>query len=280
MLSLRVMEMSHLTVDGHRVAVEVRGEGPLVICSPAMGDTRDAYAPLADHLVAHGYRVALLDLRGHGDSGTGFSRYGDEATADDLLAAIDALADGTPVVLAGASMSAAAAVIAAGRRPEAVAGLVLLGPFLRNGPGGAAVRAGLRLMLARPWGPAVWRAYSARLWPGLGTTAARARAAAGTRLLTRPGRWAAFTATVAGADHAAVTPWLARVAVPTLVVMGEADPDWSDPRAEAAWAAEQLGGDVLMVPGAGHAPMLESPDVVAPRVRTFLDGALDAARRS
>ncbi|WP_395836360.1 alpha/beta fold hydrolase [Cystobacter fuscus] len=247
-----------------------------MICSPAMGDTREAYGLFADGLVARGYRVVLLDLRGHGDSDHGFTRYGDEATAEDLLAAIDAFGDG-PAYLVGASMSAAAAVIAAGRRPEAVAGLVLLGPFLRNGAGRAAQLA-LRVMLSRPWGPAIWRYYAASLWPGLGREEARARAAKTTQLLTRPGRWRAFTAT-ARTDHAVVTPWLASVTAPSLVVMGEADPDWKNPRAEAEWIVQQLGSQVLMVPGAGHAPMLEAPDVVTPRILEFLKGAADAARR-
>jgi pimeloyl-ACP methyl ester carboxylesterase len=274
------MNMSHIEVEGRRVAVEVRGSGPLVVCSPAMGDLRDAYHPLADALVAAGYRVALLDLRGHGDSDTGFARYGDEATADDLLAAVDALRgpeDG-PAVLIGASMSAAAAVIAAGRRPEAVGGLVLLGPFLRTA-GGPALALALRLALLRPWGPAVWRAYAARLWPGLGRDAARERAAVTTRSLTRPGRWAAFTATTR-TDHAVVAPWLDRVVAPALVMMGDADPDWSDPRAEGEWAAGAVRGDLLLVPGVGHAPMLEAPEVVAPAVLAFLEGIRDGARRS
>ena len=270
------MDISYLAVDGGRIAAEVRGSGPLVVCSPAMGDTRDAFGPLADALVARGFRVALLDLRGHGDSDAGFPRYGDEATADDLLAAIDALGDGS-AFLAGASMSAAAAVIAAGRRPDAVAGLVLCSPYLRNGAGPAA-RLGLRLLLTRPWGPAVWRRFAASLWPGLGE-GARVRAAATTRLLTAPGRWAAFTATTR-TDHSVVAPWTPAVTAPSLVVMGEADPDWKDPRAEAAWIGEQLGSEVLMVPGVGHAPMLEAPEVVSRRVLEFLEGAVDAARRS
>ncbi|BDZ42516.1 hydrolase [Paraoerskovia sediminicola] len=266
------MAITYIEVEGRRLAADVRGSGPLVVCSPAMGDTRDAFRPFADRLVEQGFRVATVDLRGHGDSDTGFARYGDEATADDLLATIDVLGDG-PAVVAGASMSAAAAVIAAGRRPDAVSGLVLLAPFLRNG-GGAAARLGLRALLCRPWGPAVWRTYAARLWPGLGD-GARERAAATTRLLTRPGRWRAFAAT-ARTDHRVVGPWLGRVVAPSLVVMGTADPDWKDPRVEAEWAAGRLGSGVHLVPGAGHAPMLEAADDVATRVLRFLDEALDA----
>ena len=269
------MDISYVTVDGRRIAVEVHGTGPLVVCSPGLGDTRDAYRPLAERLVASGFRVALLDLRGHGDSDPGFPRYGDEATADDLLAVIDALGEG-PAFVAGASMSAAAAVIVAGRRPDAVAGLVLLGPFLRNGAG-AAARLGLRVLLTRPWGPMVWRMYAAKLWPGLGEEA-RTRAATTTELLTRPGRWKAFQATTR-TDHDVVAPWIAEVTAPSLVVMGEADPDWKSPRAEADWVAQQLGSEVLMVPGVGHAPMLEAPDAVSPRVVQFLQGVVDAARR-
>ncbi len=219
------MTISHIATDGGRLAAEVQGEGPLVVCSPGLGDTRDAYGPLAAALVAQGFRVACVDLRGHGDSSATFDRYGDEATSDDLLAVVEALGGG-PAVLVGASLSGGAAVIAAGRRPEAVAGLVLLGPFLRNGMGPAGRRL-LHAGLAKPWGPVMWRSYAAKLWPGLGDAAA-ARAAASAKSLARPGRWTAFHRTSA-ADHAVVAPWIGRVRAPVLVVMGEADPDWKDP---------------------------------------------------
>lgn len=128
------MTTSFVETDGGKLALEVEGDGPVVICSPGMGDTRDAFGPLAAHLVARGYRVARVDLRGHGDSTARFNHYGDEAIADDFLTLIEALGGG-PAVLVGASMSAAGAVIAAGRSPEKVSGLVLIGPFLRNGSG-------------------------------------------------------------------------------------------------------------------------------------------------
>ncbi len=179
------MTISHIATDGGRLAAEVQGEGPLVVCSPGLGDTRDAYGPLAAALVAQGFRVACVDLRGHGDSSATFDRYGDEATSDDLLAVVEALGGG-PAVLVGASLSGGAAVIAAGRRPEAVAGLVLLGPFLRNGMGPAGRRL-LHAGLAKPWGPVMWRSYAAKLWPGLGPRRPRARR-------RRRSRWRALAA--------------------------------------------------------------------------------------
>lgn len=263
------MPVSFVNSDGGQLAVEVQGEGPLVICSPGMGDTRDAFTPFATHLAACGYRVACLDLRGHGESTTRFKCYGDEATADDLLTVIDALGGGQ-AVLAGASMSAAAAVIAAGRSPDKVSGLVLIAPFLRNGSG-KMMRWILHVALARPWGPSIWRIYAAKLWLGLGDKAGE-RAARSTASLTRPGRWAAFHATSA-VDHDVVAPWIGRVQAPVLVVIGDADPDWKDPLAEAAWVASNFAdAETITVPGAGHAPMFECPEVVNPASSRFLEG--------
>ena len=72
------MTISNISVPGGTICVEAAGEGPLVVCSPAMGDSRDAFAPFSRRLVEAGFRVASADLRGHGDSSTGFGSYGDE----------------------------------------------------------------------------------------------------------------------------------------------------------------------------------------------------------
>ena len=262
------MTISCVRSGNGELAVDVSGDGPLVICSPGMGDFRDAFAPLATHLRASGFRVACVDLRGHGDSTADFDSYGDDAIATDLLSVIDALGRGQ-AILVGASISAAATVIAAGRRPDQVAGLVLIGPYLRNG-GSKFMRQVLHVALTRPWGPSVWRMYAAKLWPGLGKGAGE-RAARSKASLTRPGRWPAFHATSA-VDHDVVKPWLGRVQVPVLVVMGDADPDWPDPAAEAAWVASNFkDAGIVMIHGAGHAPMLERPAEVNPAVSTFLE---------
>lgn len=115
--------------------------------------------------------------------------------------------------------------------------------------------------------------YSATLWPGLGDKA-KERADSLINLLTRPGRWVAFHATVSGVDHDAyVTPWLARAKeAPALVVIGDADPDWTNPLEEAKWVASNFtDAETVTVPGAGHAPMLENPEIVGAGVLRFLE---------
>ena len=265
--------IAHISIDGGRLAVQLDGptDGPLVICSHALGDTRESFALLTTALVARGYRVARPDLRGHGDSSGNFNTYGDDATADDILEIIRIFGGGKPAVLAGASLSAGAATIVAGRHPELVEGLILLGPFLRNGISNS-VKSRRRVAFWRPWGPWVWRGQLAKLWPGLPAGEARDRAERLMELLQRPGRWAEFQKSFAQTDHAVVEPWIKKVRAPVLVIMGDADPDWSDPVGEAEWVVSQFEDvETVIVHGAGHAPMMEKPEVVDPAVLRFLE---------
>lgn len=258
----------YLSRPGGRIAYDVAGEGPLVVCAPSMGDVRSVYRFLIPALVAGGYRVASMDLRGHGDSDTTFDACDDVAAGGDLLALVRELGGG-PAVLVGNSMAAGAAAWAAADAPEAVAGLILIGPFVRNPPVGLAARLAFRLGLLRPWGPVVWNAYYAKLYPtrppaDLALHRARIRASLG-----RPGGWRSFKATTR-ASHAPVEARLGEVRAPALVVMGERDPDFPDPAAEARLIADRIGGRVVMVPGAGHYPQAEYPELVAPPVLGFL----------
>src|ERR1700689_5114886 len=82
---------SYLDRPEGRVAYDVAGDGPLVVLVPGMGDLRTAYRFLAPALREAGYRVACTDLRGHGDSDTTFTSYGDVETAGDVIALIGEL---------------------------------------------------------------------------------------------------------------------------------------------------------------------------------------------
>lgn len=75
-----------LDVDGGRIAYEVTGEGPLVVLAHGMGDNRTTFRFLVPVLTEAGYQVASTDLRGHGESSTGWPSYTRTDTAGDLLA--------------------------------------------------------------------------------------------------------------------------------------------------------------------------------------------------
>ena len=82
------MVTEFLQVDGGRIAYDVAGDGPLVVLSHGMGDTRSCWRFLTPQLMKAGYRVATPDLRGIGESSVGFSTYSRTATAADLAAII------------------------------------------------------------------------------------------------------------------------------------------------------------------------------------------------
>jgi pimeloyl-ACP methyl ester carboxylesterase len=125
-----------------------------------------------------------------------------------------------------------------------------------------------RALMARPWARLVWTAYLPSLSPGRRPADfAEHRRAIG-ESMRRPGYARAFSRTTR-TSHAPVEARLDEVRSPTLVVMGERDPDFRDPAAEAAWIAERLDARVLLVPDAGHYPQVECPDVVNPVLAEF-----------
>jgi pimeloyl-ACP methyl ester carboxylesterase len=256
-----------LPVDGGQLAYEVAGSGPLVLCIPGMGDTRASYRFLAPALVEAGYQVAVVDLRGHGDSSTSFPSYDNDANAADVEALIAHL--GGPAVIIGNSMGAAISVLVAAERPELVGGLVLVGPFVRNGKVSPVMKALMALALARPFVAATWKSYYPSLNKGRVPADFEHYRAAITAAITAPGHAAAVSRTMK-TDHNSAERALDRVHTPVLVVMGELDPDFPSPSGEAEWITQQLGGEILMVAEAAHYPHSQRPDLVAPAIASFL----------
>jgi pimeloyl-ACP methyl ester carboxylesterase len=152
-----------------------------------------------------------------------------------------------------------------------VTGTVLIGPFVRQVPVGLVPRLAFRLALLRPWGLGAWNAYYAKLYPGRPPADLDEHRARIRESLRRPGHWRAFVATT-HTSHAPVEARLADVHAPTLVVMGERDPDFPDPAAEAHLIADRLSANVLLVPEAGHYPQAEYPEIVTPAIVEFLAG--------
>ena len=257
--------------DGGRIAYDDTGDGadaragaPTLVAIPGIGDRRQSYRHLVPALVAAGFRVVTVDLRGMGESSTGWRDYSDPAVASDVVALVEAL-DLDDVVLLGNSLGAAAAVLATTDCPK-VRGLVLIGPFARAVPIAWWQKAAFKALLAPPWGRRAWVSYyRSKLFPGAKPADLDAYADELGRVMAEPGRMTALRA-LADNTHAESGERLDAVRVPTLVVMGSADPDFPDPAAEAEAVAAATGGEILMVDGSGHYPHADHPGLVAEAV--------------
>ena len=97
--------------------------------SPGVADIRSTYRFLAPLIADAGYRVASVDLRGHGGSSTGWDSYSYPDTAGDLIQVIRKL--GGPAVIAGHSFSGGATTIAAATHSDLVSAIVEISPFTR-----------------------------------------------------------------------------------------------------------------------------------------------------
>ncbi|MGV9212229.1 alpha/beta fold hydrolase [Micromonospora sp. RB23] len=268
-----------LNVDGGTLAYEVTGDsGPLVVLAHGMGDSREAYRFVVPRLVAAGYRVAAVDLRGCGESTARWHSYSRTDIAGDLLAVIRHL--GGPAVLVGHSISGGAATIAAAQDPGSVAGVVELAPFTRKQSiklgdlRVARYRRGITRLLGTGLFGSVrlWRSYLDVAYPGRKPADWAARTARIDAMMREPGRMAAMRAMGRSAPTDAGAQ-LGNVRCPVLIVEGTLDPDWADPRAEgeAIVAALPTGlGRLEMVEGAGHYPHAQYPDEVVALLLDFL----------
>jgi pimeloyl-ACP methyl ester carboxylesterase len=202
------------------------------------------------------------------------SRDGDEETAGDVIALIEEL--GGPAVVAGNSMGAGSAVLAAAQRPGLVSGLVLVGPFVRNPRTSAMRRLLLRVAMAPPWVAISWKSYLPKLYAGRRPADFGEYRDQVIASLRRPGHAKAFSAT-ARTSHDPAEARLAGVTAPALVVMGEQDPDFPDPRAEGDWIARALRAQLVMVPGTGHYPQSQRPGITTGAVLRFLESVTGRA---
>jgi pimeloyl-ACP methyl ester carboxylesterase len=264
-------------VDGGRIACDdTGGDGPLIIAIPGMGDVRAEYRYLSPLLIAAGYRVVTMDIRGHGDSSARWDDYSARAVGSDALAVARHLGR-TEVFLFGNSFAAGSALWAAREAPEHVRGVVLLGPIVRDGPPSVVTRLALTLGFGGPWRVWFWLTYWNSLFPlAKPPDHARYRRALG-KALRGPGRMEALRIMV-GLSKAETESIVDTVKVPALVVMGRRDPDFRDARDEAAWLAGKLGCASLIIEGAGHYPHVEAPGQVADALADFLDGLRPGAR--
>ena len=272
------------TADGTRLAHHLRGDGETLAVLPGGPMRASAYLGDLGGLTAR-RRLALLDLRGTGDSAVP----ADPATyrCDRMVADVEAWRENLSldrVDLLAHSAGASLAMLYAARHPHRIRRLILITPNpsalgLRATPDDRLAAA--RLRAHEPWFAEAYPAYRAWLageadfdevfepfFYGRWDDTARAHADAGeTQTNDEAGeRYFADGAFTPAATRAA----LATLTAPVLVYAGELDggprPALARRTAEAFPTAE-----TTVQPGAGHYPWLDDPEEFRDRIMAFLD---------
>ncbi len=264
-MNTRYLKLKHGTI-----AYDDQGEGSLILCMPAGGDLRSEYRFLTPGLVAAGYRVVTMDMRGQGESSKNWADYSPSALGSDMLSLISYLNVG-PAVIIGTSVAIAAAIWAAVEAPNLVNSLVLISAYAR-----AASRLSASLManlfLAPLWGRPLYLYYFPKMYPSTRPTDFEAHLEQVKAMLKEPGSMRALRLVFANSYR----DWDARVSqvrVPTLIIMGSRDPDFKQPAQEAHQLAERLKAtrvNVRIIEGAGHHPQAEMPEQTAQSILDFL----------
>jgi proline iminopeptidase len=282
------LQQGNLEVEpGIRIHYTVRGsEGPALVVPNGSW----VAAPLRP--LGNGRRIVSYDLRGRGLSSPveDRSRLGVAFDVADLEAVRRHLGLDRPVVI-GHSYCSAVALLHALDHPQAISGLVLVGAF-----------AARRL----PWHDTELPSLGEMIRPPGSTRLGALRAGKVHR--TDPRTYARewmrhylLPQQVARIENVDLVPldacdlpnefperwipdWLERIYpslgdwdwrprlpeidVPVLLVWGETDR--GPPEAEREWLSGLPRGEMLAVPGAGHWPFCENPDVFFPAVERFL----------
>jgi pimeloyl-ACP methyl ester carboxylesterase len=258
------------TEGGHVAFQDTGGNGPAILAIPGMGDLRSEYRLISPALQQAGYRVITMDARGFGETSATWSDFSARAVGRDAVAVLKHLGVG-PATIMGNSFAAGSALWAAQDAPERVNGVVLLGPIVRDLEASFLQKLSLKIGFAGPWKVGFWTMYWNTLFPTRKPADHAEVKAAITKNLREPGRMDALVAmlSLSKADTAAI---LEKTTVPALVVMGTKDPDFTDAVEEARMLAGKLKAETIIVDGAGHYPHTEMPELVAPKLLTFLAG--------
>jgi pimeloyl-ACP methyl ester carboxylesterase len=262
-------------VAGHggpqALALAEAGEGgrPLLLVHGFTGAKED-FTDFLDPLAELGWHAVAPDQRGHGASAKpdAEDHYSFEAFATDLLALLDALGWERCVAL-GHSMGGMVVQTAILRAPERFEGLILMDTSHK----GLRADTGLVEMgiaIARTEGIAAVMAAQDALSPeqalGTGPHQRLLETREGYKdfgarkmLASSPAMYAAMLQSITSATGVDRLPDLPRIAVPTLVLVGEEDRPFRKPSARMAEAIP--GAELVVIPDGGHSPQFESTEL-------------------
>ncbi|MEV5893780.1 alpha/beta fold hydrolase [Nonomuraea fuscirosea] len=253
----------HVVRDGPRQA-------PPVLLIHGSGASGGFWSPMVPALAAHRH-VIRVDLPGCGKSPPA-SSYDVPAQAGQVAALLDDLGL-RHVDTAGHSSGGYIATALAEQRPDLVGSLALISAGPRPD---ALLRQPfiLRVLLAPPLGPLLWaRRSDAMIRKGISATAACPvrfpdDVVADVRNITYRSMRTVLRHNIAYIAERSVPERLAALRLPVLVLFGAADPRW-DPSSARLYEAVP-DARVELLPGVGHLPMMEAPELTGELLLSFM----------
>ncbi|UFZ05988.1 alpha/beta hydrolase [Bradyrhizobium ontarionense] len=266
--------LHHIMSGRARLAAEVAGRGdPVVFLHAAVFDRSMWRAQMVG--IAKTHTAIAYDRRGFGET---VADGKDHSPVADLLAVIDALAEGGPATLVACSQGGRIAFDFALRYPSRVNALVLIAPSISGAPEPVyppAIEA-LMAALAAAESARDWDRVSsikAHLWVD-GPLQREGRVSGGLRQMFLEKNAAALRAPAAGAnlDVTAAFAQLGDIAAPSRVIWGDLDFPHIQERSRLI-AAEMPNGSGHELTGTAHLPSLERPHEVTELIAGFLAGS-------
>lgn len=257
------------------LAAEVSGSGnPVVFLHAAVADTRMWSAQMAGVSASH--KAIAYDRRGFGKT-----RYQEEdfSSVADLIALLDAVADGKPAILVGCSQGGRIVLDAALEHPSRVSGLFLIAPNVPGAPEPANPPEIESLLeqqkeIVETGNVDQINAIKARIWldgplvpEGCVTGAARQLLLDMNAIVLRS------PPTGTDVDVSGITPAFHRleeITIPSLMIWG--DLEFPHIQERCSLVADKLvNGSSRVLTGTAHLPSLDRPDDVTSLLTAFID---------
>jgi pimeloyl-ACP methyl ester carboxylesterase len=270
-LLLKDVPMPLISLNGASLWYESTGEGPeTIVFAHGLLWSGEMFAAQVAALSSR-YRCVTFDFRGQGRSQVAASGYDMDTLANDAAALIESLGVG-PVHMAGLSMGGFVTMRLAARRPDLLRSAILLETSADGEPQENVGRYKLLGFVGR------WLGYglvSGSVMPIMfGKTfmsePARAAERASWRARLMKNDRVGIARALGGViERAPIYPELARITVPTLVIVGDEDVATVPAKAERI-AAAIAGAQLVVIPRAGHTSSVEEPAAVTAAIAAFL----------